>query len=58
MPRGLYDSLLNDPVGWDDLGDLVGAQSFEKAEDIKERAANLAKDMALRRQQWAKVKVG
>jgi hypothetical protein len=38
MPRGLYFSLLADQDGWKDMGDLVGAQHFEKPEDTRARA--------------------
>lgn len=57
MPRGLYDSLAADGDGWEDLGDLTGAQKFEAADDVKARATNLLAESALRRQSWVKGRV-
>jgi hypothetical protein len=54
MPRGLYDSLVDDKAGWRDMGDLVGPQHFEKPEDIQNRAKQLADEMAQRRKTWVK----
>lgn len=54
MPRGLYDSLVDDPDGWIDLGDLTGEQKFEDPTDIKARAELLSQDMARQRQSWVK----
>jgi hypothetical protein len=57
MPRGLYDSLLDDGDGWKDMGDLTGKQSFEDDKAVKARATNLAGEMAQRRLNWVNGRV-